>query len=62
MINKRDLAPHVGADLEVMRRDAVANRGELPLLFANMRDPEDRRALAGWVLEQLSAWRAGRAI
>jgi urease accessory protein len=38
VINKIDLAPHVGASLEVMDRDARKMRGERPFLFANIRD------------------------
>ena len=37
VINKTDLAPHVGADLEVMRRDAELVRGGKPFLFTNCR-------------------------
>ena len=37
IINKIDLAPHVGADLGVMERDAKKMRGERPFLFTNMR-------------------------
>jgi urease accessory protein len=36
VINKTDLAPHVGADLEVMRRDAAKMRGEGPFLLAQV--------------------------
>jgi urease accessory protein len=36
VINKTDLAPHVGADLEVMRRDAAKMRGDGPFLFAQV--------------------------
>ncbi len=38
VINKIDLAPHVGASLEVMDRDARRMRGERPFLFTNIRD------------------------
>src|SRR5437868_5569948 len=38
VINKIDLAPYVGASLEVMDRDASKQRGELPFLFTNMKD------------------------
>jgi urease accessory protein len=38
VINKIDLAPHVGASLEVMDRDARRMRGERPFVFANIRD------------------------
>ena len=37
LINKIDLAPLVGADLGVMRRDAARMRGERPFIFANLR-------------------------
>ena len=37
VINKIDLAPHVGASLEVMERDAKRMRGERPLVFTNLR-------------------------
>lgn len=37
VINKIDLAPHVGASLEVMDRDAKLMRGERPFVFANVR-------------------------
>jgi urease accessory protein len=37
VINKTDLAPHVGASLAVMARDARAMRGEGPFLFAQAR-------------------------
>ena len=37
VINKTDLAPYVGADLEVMRRDAELVRGGKPFLFTNCR-------------------------
>lgn len=37
VINKMDLAPHVGASLEVMERDARRMRGDKPFVFTNMR-------------------------
>ncbi|MBM3478222.1 MAG: urease accessory protein UreG [Alphaproteobacteria bacterium] len=37
VINKIDLAPHVGASLEVMDRDARRMRGQRPFLFTNVR-------------------------
>lgn len=37
IINKTDLAPHVGADLEVMRRDAERMRQGRPFLFTSLR-------------------------
>ncbi|MGE0312538.1 MAG: urease accessory protein UreG [Lautropia sp.] len=38
VINKIDLAPHVGASLEVMARDAKRMRGERPFVFSNLKE------------------------
>jgi urease accessory protein len=40
VINKTDLAPLVGASLEVMDRDARKMRGAKPFLFTNMKSGE----------------------
>jgi urease accessory protein len=40
IINKIDLAPHVGASLEVMDRDARRMRGERPFVFTNLKTAE----------------------
>ncbi|WP_284176778.1 urease accessory protein UreG [Rhabdaerophilum sp. SD176] len=37
VINKTDLAPHVGADLDVMARDAASQRGVRPFVFTNLK-------------------------
>jgi urease accessory protein len=37
VINKTDLAPHVGASLEVMRDDTARMRGDRPFVFSNLR-------------------------
>lgn len=55
VINKRDLAPHVGASLEVMERDARMQRGDRPFLMTSMQDPADRQHLAEWVAGQVAA-------
>ncbi len=49
LINKIDLAPYVGADLEVMRRDAAKMRGDKPFLFTNLRDETGLPAVIAWV-------------
>ena len=41
VINKTDLAPYVGASLEVMQRDAARMRGERPVVFASLRGQND---------------------
>jgi len=40
IINKTDLAPLVGASLEIMQRDAKKMRGEKPFLFSNLKKEE----------------------
>lgn len=40
IINKTDLAPLVGASLEVMDKDAKKMRGEKPFVFANLKKAE----------------------
>jgi urease accessory protein len=37
IINKTDLAPYVGADLSIMKRDAKKMRGDKPFVFTNMK-------------------------
>jgi len=37
VINKTDLAPYVGADLNVMHRDATKMRGSKPFVFTNLK-------------------------
>jgi urease accessory protein len=40
IINKIDLAPHVGASLDVMDRDARRMRGDAPFVFTNLKTGE----------------------
>jgi urease accessory protein len=49
VINKIDLAPHVGASLEVMRQDAQRMRGERPFMFTNLKTGEGAPAVAEFV-------------
>jgi urease accessory protein len=49
VINKTDLAPFVGADLDVMARDARLQRNELPTVFTSLRDEPDAPDVAQWV-------------
>jgi urease accessory protein len=55
VINKIDLAPYVGASLEVMERDSRKQRGERPFLFTNLRDEVGLGPVVEWVEEKLAA-------
>jgi urease accessory protein len=52
VINKIDLAPLVGASLEVMARDATRMRGERPFVFTNLRSGEGLDAVVDFVTTQ----------
>ncbi|WP_433887725.1 urease accessory protein UreG [Streptomyces sp. CA-111067] len=56
VVNKTDLAPYVGADLERMARDAAAQRGALPVLFTSLAAPDGIAPVAAWIGERLAAW------
>ena len=49
VINKIDLAPLVGADLDVMRRDALAARGDRPTVLLSLREQPDAAPVVDWV-------------
>jgi urease accessory protein len=53
VINKIDLAPYVGASLEVMARDASAVRGERPFVFTNLRTGEGLDDVIEWIEREL---------
>jgi urease accessory protein len=55
VINKTDLAPHVGADLDVMRRDSLKMRGERPFLMVSLRQKQGVEEVVKWVREQLAS-------
>ncbi|MGW7578672.1 urease accessory protein UreG [Streptomyces sp. NPDC054765] len=61
VINKTDLAPYVGSDLEGMARDAKAQRGELPVVFTSLKAEGGVKQVADWVRERLTDWTAGPA-
>lgn len=49
VINKIDLAPHVGADLNVMERDATKMRGERPFVFTNLKNQQGLKSVVEFV-------------
>ncbi|MEV6231362.1 urease accessory protein UreG [Saccharopolyspora shandongensis] len=62
IINKTDLAPHVGADLDTMAADAEKQRGDLPVIFTSLTADAGIREVADWVTAQLAEWHAKAAV
>ncbi|HEX2790821.1 MAG TPA: urease accessory protein UreG [Steroidobacteraceae bacterium] len=52
IINKIDLAPHVGASLEVMERDARKMRGERPFVFTNLKTGQGLTTVIEFILRE----------
>jgi urease accessory protein len=52
VINKIDLAPMVGASLEVMDRDAKKMRGEKPFMFTNMKEKKGLQEIIEFIVER----------
>ncbi len=52
VINKIDLAPYVGASLEVMERDARRMRGTRPFVFSNLRTGKGLADIVGFIEEK----------
>ena len=53
VINKIDLAPYVGASLEVMERDSRRMRGDRPFLFTNLREDVGLDRVLDWLEARL---------
>jgi urease accessory protein len=54
IINKIDLAPYVGASLEVMDRDSRRMRGDRPFFFTNLREDAGLDRVIAWLEERLT--------
>jgi urease accessory protein len=52
IINKIDLAPHVGASLDVMERDARKMRGERPFVFTNLKTGQGLDTVVEFILRE----------
>jgi urease accessory protein len=53
VINKIDLAPHVGADLSVMDRDSRLMRGTKPFVFTNLKSRDGVEKVVHWIRKEL---------
>jgi len=62
VINKVDLAPLVGASVELMLSDAAARRGGRPVLAVSLRDERDVARAADWVRGEVARHRCGELI
>ncbi|MGF7210301.1 urease accessory protein [Skermanella aerolata] len=51
VINKIDLAPHVGASLDVMDRDARKMRGDRPFLFSNLKTGQGLHEIVSFIVQ-----------
>ena len=49
IINKIDLAPYVGANLEIMRKDTLAFRSENSFMFTNLKTDEGIQEVINWI-------------
>lgn len=49
IINKIDLAPYVGASLEIMERDSLKMRGNRPFLFTNIKELQGMQEVIAWI-------------
>ncbi|MBU3804687.1 MAG: urease accessory protein UreG [Candidatus Cellulosilyticum pullistercoris] len=49
IINKIDLAPYVGADLEVMKQDTITFRGKKEFIFTNLKTDEGVNTVIQWI-------------
>ena len=52
LINKTDLAPYVGANLDVMREDTLKSRGDRPFFFTNLKNETGVSDVVKWIKEQ----------
>lgn len=53
IINKTDLAPYVGASLEVMRIDTLATRGQKSFFFTNLKNEEGLADVVDWIRKEV---------
>ena len=58
LINKIDLAPYVGADLKIMERDTIKQRGDKPYIFTNLKSGEGVDTLIDWVTKKVDSLKA----
>lgn len=53
IINKMDLAPYVGASLDVMKEDTIAARGKKPFVFTNLKKDQGLADVIQWIKKEV---------
>lgn len=53
IINKTDLAPYVGASLDVMKQDTLVTRGQKDFYFTNLKDEEGLADVVNWIKREV---------
>ena len=59
VVNKTDLAPHVGVDVDLMRSDALTARDGRPVVALSRHDPDSVAQLLAWVRAMVARQRSG---
>lgn len=57
IINKIDLAPYVGANLEIMKNDTITFRGNKDFYLTNLKNDEGLENIVQWILKRLTSWK-----
>lgn len=56
IINKTDLAPYVGANLDIMKKDTIEHRGTKPFYFTNLKKDEGLVDIVEWLQKRLDVF------
>jgi urease accessory protein len=62
VINKTDLAPYVGSDVDRMIADATARRDGRPVVAVSLTEASGASEIAHWVRARCAAWRSGEPV
>lgn len=56
IINKTDLAPYVGADLEIMKKDTITFRGQKDFFLTNLKKDDGLLEVVKWIQKRIDVW------
>lgn len=56
VINKVDLAPMVGANLDIMERDTLKMRGKKPFIFSNLKKGQGLKEISNFIISNAGIW------